>query len=89
MYSLVFTALTLLVFVGAVPSDGVEVGQHLLEDRVLGEVAPVLVLGDRQEVLEMLLHAFLGLLDLAARGHAHTRDLSHLRGKGEEPGHQG
>ena len=79
----------------AVPSDGVKVGQHLLQDGVLGEEAPVLVLshgvGDGQEVLEMLLHLLLGLLDLAARGHAHARDLlpSHLGGKGAEPGHQG
>ena len=79
---------------GVVPSDGVEVGQHLLEDGVLGEVVPVLVLGhgvgEGQEVLEMHLHLLLGLLDLAARGHAHPRNLlpSHLGGKGDEPGHQ-
>ena len=58
-------------------------------------MSPVLVrghgVGDGQEVLEMLLHLLLGLLDLAARGHAHHRDLlpSHLGDKGEEPGHQG
>ena len=69
-----------------------------MEDGVLGEVAPILVLGhgvgDDQEVLEILLHLLFGLLDLAARGHAHLQDHwdllpNHLGGECEEPGHQG
>ena len=80
---------------GVALGNGVQVSEHLLEDGVLGEEAPVLVLGhrlgDRQEVLEVLLHLLLGLLDLASRCHTHSRDLlpSHLGGKGDEPGHQG
>ena len=98
---LVPASLSLLVLAcGVVPSDGEEVGKHLLEGGVRGEDggedSPVLVLGhgvgDGQEVPEMLLHLLLGLLDLAARGHSHPRDLPpiHLGGECEcESGHQG
>ena len=77
-----------------VSSDDVEVRQHLLEDCVLGEVTPVLLLGhgigDGEEVLKMFLHLLHGLPDLASWWHPHARDLlaSHLGGESQEPGHQ-